>query len=413
MANCFTDRILYYIEKVEVLGDLSSSQEAFIEALKLALKKPIQEHRVRSGAAFLFWMYGISNLEDIRNAVTGFMRAGRNHTENVEDHENVTKKVESSIDAIKATFTDPSLYNDPKGKSQTIKKGTKIAPRLLRQWSDHHCPLKLGEGSLNAAMISLLYEPLASVERWGNNEEACIAYLSLLAKHYAIDPAPTDLNPLALLAYYVKKFELSAEVEDEEAEDEVEDEMIVDDTNRTEKISTAKVKKGKIKSMSMNNGDNANLQNLIGISYPAGRGYRTIVGITEDDRLESVPQSQWKRYVLNHKSEQEQSDWFARFPHSKKETEEWPIELMSYECFCALRKDFSYRLVISQTGKVIPVLTAEDGKGKVIKVNEMSGKDYIKLLEDLTAVNEEDYKPGKKRADKDGQRDESFVDDIT
>lgn len=422
MANYFADRILYYSGNREVIDGLSPSEKVFIDVLKLALKRRNKEHRVRSGAAFLFWMYGISNLEDVRNAVTGILRAGKKKTERLTDHDDVTKKVIFSIDAIKETFANLNLYDDTKGESQTIEKDTKIAPRLLRQWSDRYSPLRQGPGSVNAAMVSLLYEPLASVRRWNNDESACKTYLSLLAKHYNINPAPTDLEPLPLLEYYVKRFKLSEEVEDEE----VENDMTKEDTNETKKGSTAKVinrdtrnnstagtvHKGKNKSTSRKNGDHVNLQNLIGISYPAGRGYRTIVGITQDDRPESVPRSQWKRYLPEKSSKQERQDWLERYPDSKNKTETWekPIE-MSYERFCELQTGFLYRLVKSQTGTIIRVLATVGGKGQVIKVNEMSQEQYVELLKDVTVVDEGNYKPRKKRANEALERDESSDDD--
>jgi hypothetical protein len=264
-------------------------------------------------------------------------------------------------------------------------------------------PLRQHWQRVNSAIVSLIYEPLQFADSWGRDPSACKLYVCLLAKLYG----PTDfsfpqgVNTWELLITCVKEFNLSVEMEDEVAVEDT-NENKNDSTHRTfNNLTSRTLKKGKTKPINREDANHFELQVLIGISYPAGPGHRTIVGVTDDGRPESVPRSQWQRYLPSKCSKQERTDWLERYPNSASlETEKLqkPTQ-MSYGEFRELKTKCLYRLVKSQMGSMIPILATMETTNQVIKVNRLSQEQFSELYQDVDAIEEGIYKPRKEKAD--------------
>lgn len=415
MADYLADRILYYSKHSTAISALDNDELDFIMFLKEALKRPNPDHRVMSCAAYLFWMYGFSDSEDIKNAIMGFLGTGKKKPGHLqEDYDDVIRKVEISINAIKETFAGRNLYDDEKGESHKVEKDTKITPSLLRQWSELYRPLHSQNGlSVQAAIISLLYKPLQMLRNWENSdsEDACLNYVCLLEKCNS-DTVPINLAPLPLLEHYVRVFNL------EEVENiEVENGMTTEDTNATEKVSRKITGNGKInstirtankgsKSMNKENDNHINPKDLIGVSYVSAPGHRTIVGVTKDGNPESVPKSTWQKYLPRNCSKQERVDWKERYPDSGDETKHWEKQIkMSYEQFCNVNHRSCYRLLKHCTSNKIRFLACEEEEEQLLIVNAIPQKHVGELIDSFTWVEEGDYNPKRKRTnEKFGER---------
>lgn len=394
MASHFAKRILYFSKHSTVIDGLNENEKFFIYAARLALTTPPNDDRgVVSGAAFLLWMFGISYPEDIRNTVTGILRTGNSKTESSKDHDDVTKQVEFAISAMRGTF---KIYG-VEGKFRDVQKDAKITSSLLNKWLLDGSPLRRQKQSISCAIISLIYEPLQTVQSWNREDVPCKLYVGLLVKLYGNDDImfPEQSDAWELLKFYVEKFKLSEETEDDVAVEDT-NENGNDSTDRTFNDLTARtLKKAKTKSKSRNDFNHPDPSTLIGISYPVRSGHRTIVGTTDDGRPESVPRSQWKKYLSSKCSEQERTDWLKRYPKSElSEARELqkPVRIC-YAKFTELNTEYQYLLVKSQMGSTTSILVMVDKTHRVYKVEELSREQMAKLYSEVRNVEEETYKP--------------------
>lgn len=236
MASKFASKMIYFSEREPITNHLSELQKSFIVDLISALQTFTREdkwdHAIVSGAAFLFWMFGISKPEDVEHTVLGILRTGKGNT--TADGA-VVNRVKRAINAMRSKF-------GVHGKSLDVQKDTEITTSLLAKWSasDEKPPIYIADLYL-AAQVSLIYEPekVISSARPGmkNYVRQCYVHILESLREKTIDSS-TEIND-AMLQRVLARIELFEGIEDD---------VTVETTNQTEdntKLKTTKESKSK------------------------------------------------------------------------------------------------------------------------------------------------------------------------
>ena len=353
MSEIFRKRILN-LTYTDATRNLQANEMTFLRTLRLSLEAPTHPNGATiSGAAFLFWVFGISNINDVQNIVTNIL-AEDTSTMSDKDLKDVIVRVLLTIDAIIKTFEEYGFA----GKSREVQKDTDITPLLLAEWS-LDSPLRHAENNygLDGAMVSLLYEPLETVRDWKFDEKACQTYITLLKNLYGTNKEidfSTTRSAFSLLKICVDKFGLSKsnEIEEVNVEETERHDPVVEEIDDFESDSASKVSKSRSKKSTSTTSRTtpmtstptslpsrrstpmklrkenrteqlAVLEKLSGCVYKAlpgkRKGRRICVGWTDDFRIRTVIYSSWEKCLSNKCSKSMRDAWLKQFPDAPKD----------------------------------------------------------------------------------------------
>lgn len=274
MAGRFASRILYFSNCNAITEHLSDSQKVFIVDLISALETFPREGKwnraVISGAAFLYWMFGISDPDDVRHTVLGILRTSKKITR----ADDITvRNVQSAIEAMIKAF-------GIQGKPLNVQKDTEITTSLLATWSDEQpTPIRSDPKHYEAAQLCLIYKPEEFIRSSQKGSLARDYYVYLLASIIGEELDPSmNINDEILQKYLAK-------IRDDET------------LLNTTKLKATKKSKGKLTGVEGNqitSRDSDANSDVDVVSYPCGRGCRTILG--KPGSLKSVARSTWFKY---------------------------------------------------------------------------------------------------------------------
>ena len=208
MASQFASQILCFSNCDAVTEHLKDSQKVFIDDLISALetfsKKRKWSRAIISGAAFLYWMFGISKSDDVRHTVLGILRnrrilRNRNSKDiNVAD-DIIVRRVQSAIVAMIETFGD-------QGKPLNVQKDTEITTSLLASWANNKpTPINSEPEIYQAAQLCVIYKPKDLIASWQDQNRArkcCVHMLVRIAEEVFDDSM--EINDEILQEYLAK-----------------------------------------------------------------------------------------------------------------------------------------------------------------------------------------------------------------
>ena len=191
-------------------------------ALKYFSNNEDWNRAVLSGAACLFWMFGISDPGDVERTVQAFLKHG--HYEG-DESETVVKKVQAAIAAILKTF----MKYEIQGSICHTDKITDITGRILARWAKDAPLLKVFHEDINLshklATISLIYNPEQIIEDFVGDDPSKTRrlYLLLMAnlRQEEIEENLNDEAEKQKLKEYLTSFAIVTDIENEEMFDTV------------------------------------------------------------------------------------------------------------------------------------------------------------------------------------------------
>ena len=280
MASRFASQILYFSNCNAITEHLSDSQKVFIVDLILALETFPREGKwnraIISGAAFLYWMFGISESADVRHTVLGILRTSKRITRAdaiTRADDLIVRKVQNAIDAMMKTFGS-------QGKPLNVQKETEITTSLLATWSDKQpTPIHTHPNFYEAAQLCVIYKPEELILSSQNGDLARTYYVDLLARIVG------------------EEFDLSRNINDEILQEYLAKNEDYETLRNTAKLKVTKKSKGKLTGIEENqvtsrDSDANSAVNVV--SYPCGRGHRTI--FDQSGCFKSVPRSTWLKF---------------------------------------------------------------------------------------------------------------------
>jgi len=283
MASRFASQILYFSNCNAITEHLSDSQKVFIVDLISALETFPREGKwnraIISGAAFLYWMFGVSESDDVRHTVLGILRTSKRITRAdaiTRADDLIVRKVQNAIDAMMKTFGS-------QGKPLNVQKDTEITTSLLATWSDKQpTPIHSHPNFYEAAQLCVIYKPEELILSSQNGDLARTYYVDLLARIVG------------------EEFDLSRNINDEILQEflaKIRDDEDYETLRNTAKLKVTKKSKGKLTGIEENqvtsrDSDANSAVNVV--SYPCGRGYRTI--LDKPGGFKSVARSTWLKF---------------------------------------------------------------------------------------------------------------------
>ncbi len=272
MASRFASEILSFSSCNKITKHLNDSQKVFIVDLISALETFPREGKwkraIISGAAFLFWMFGISDSDDVRHTVLGILRTKRMTRANAL----IVETVQSAIDATIETF-------GIQGKPLNVEKDTKITTSLLATWSDRQpTPIRSHPQHYEAAQLCIIYKPENFIQKSHHKDLARTSYVHLI------------------VMIVEKKLDSSMNINDEILQEylaKIEDDKDSETLRNTNTLEATKKIKGKLTEEERNRINSRYSDTVVvkGVSYPCGSGYRTI--FESSGSFKSVARSKW------------------------------------------------------------------------------------------------------------------------
>lgn len=280
MASRFASQILCFSKCDAVTEHLKDSQKVFISDLISALrtfsKKRKWSRAIISGAAFLYWMFGISESDDVRHTVLGILRNRNSKDINMAD-DIIVRRVQSAIVAMIETFGN-------EGKPLNVQKDTEITTSLLASWANNKpTPINSDPEIYQAAQLCVIYKPEDLIASWHDQSRArkyCVHLLVRIAEE--VFDGSMEINDEILQEYLAK-------IRDDE------DHVMLENTKKS---------KGKLagveESQTISNDSDANSAVNV-VSYPCGRGFRTI--LDRQGSFESLARSIWLKHKTKNTKE--------------------------------------------------------------------------------------------------------------